>query len=927
MRSLRIFSLTLLSLLFLYSAFPSTSASVIGIDYGTDWFKVSLVKIGVPLDIVLNAESKRKTQSIVTIRSGVRYFGSDAVSLAPRFPHLTFTSLKELLGKLQTDSAVAEYQKSFTNEFVSDSTRGTVAFNVNQTIFSVEELVAMQLAEAKRQAENYGGEKITGAVITVPPYFNQFERQAMLDAAELAGLKVFSLMNDETAVALNYAMGRKFTGNSQHHIFYDMGAGSTVASLVKFENIIVKDSPTAKNRSVPNVEVLAVGYDSSLGGSAIDKRLQNFLAARFAETNKEKLKGDVFSEPKAMTKLLKEANRVKQILSANTQCMSGVEHLMEEIDFKTIVTREELEDLCADLFTRIRKPIDIVLEKTGLKMEDINSLVLVGGGARVPKVQAILSGLVGEDKIAKNINADEAAVLGAGFRAAGLSRQFRVKEIRVKDIIESPIEVVYETESKEETSRTLRTVLFNEKSALGAKKLMNFRRETDFTFTLEQKDSQQKIFSAKVSGLTETVEKYKEKLSSPLKVKAFIEVTDSGLISIEDVHAFFEVEQSGSIKDTVMSFFKGKKEKSDVETPEEEAVGNENEKNEETTENKTNSTETASKKNETEKASGKSSKAEKVKLTVEIQHETVQPMTEKEKSTAIERLTTMDNEDKNRRAKEEARNVLESFLYSTKEFLYDDEVEQVTNEDQRTELKDLLEVTGDWLFDFGDSAPIDVLREKLAALKALHSPMSFRRKELSRRPAAVKALRSEIETVKMLLDALKKQNTVTSASSTSTSTSSESTSTSSSSSSASTATPSPEPLYSEVDFTLVSSVLTTAEDWLKTKEEEQSKLAPYESPVLKSKDIGAKVEQLKQALQILLSRKPKAKSSTKASSKTKSSKKTTTQKSTTTTTTEEVPTEAAETESVATEESESVESESPSSTPIVDQQKDEHDEL
>ncbi|KAJ1535719.1 Chitin synthase, class 2, partial [Nowakowskiella sp. JEL0078] len=182
-----------------FNPYLTASASVIGIDYGTDWFKVSIVKSGVPLDIVLNSESKRKSNSIVTIRDGIRHFGNDAVNLAPRFPLLTFSALKNLLGKEHSDKVVSEYIDSFSNLLLKDEDRGTVAFNVNQTIYSVEELVAMQLAHAKRQAELSGNEKIHGAVITVPPYFNQFERQAMIDAAELAGLKVLGLINDETA--------------------------------------------------------------------------------------------------------------------------------------------------------------------------------------------------------------------------------------------------------------------------------------------------------------------------------------------------------------------------------------------------------------------------------------------------------------------------------------------------------------------------------------------------------------------------------------------------------------------------------------------------------------------------------------------------------------------------------------------------------
>lgn len=148
--------------------------------------------------------------------------------------------------------------------------------------FSVEELVGMILANAKHQAEEFGNETVSGCVITIPPYFNQWERKAVMDAAEIAGLKVYALMNDETAVALNYAMTRNFDSN-QYHIFYDMGAGSTVASLVEFSNVVTMDK-YKRNVSVPTLTVKAVGYDRTLGGNAFDTRLREMLAKDFTTT-------------------------------------------------------------------------------------------------------------------------------------------------------------------------------------------------------------------------------------------------------------------------------------------------------------------------------------------------------------------------------------------------------------------------------------------------------------------------------------------------------------------------------------------------------------------------------------------------------------------------------------------------------------------
>ncbi|KAF9999447.1 lumenal Hsp70 protein, partial [Modicella reniformis] len=175
-------------------------AAVMSIDYGTDWFKVGLVKPGIPFDIVLNAESKRKTQSAITLRGDDRAFGSEALGLATRFPQDSFIGLKRILGRDYDDSHCVEYRNTFTNNMIKDPVRGTVAFETtNGKVYTAEELVAMQFALAKKQAEDTAGESIKDVVITVPPYFSQFERQAVLDSADLAGLHVLSLIHDESA--------------------------------------------------------------------------------------------------------------------------------------------------------------------------------------------------------------------------------------------------------------------------------------------------------------------------------------------------------------------------------------------------------------------------------------------------------------------------------------------------------------------------------------------------------------------------------------------------------------------------------------------------------------------------------------------------------------------------------------------------------
>lgn len=234
-----------------------------------------------------------------------------------RFPQWTYGQLKNLIGKKFTDPSVKEYISATSLEASRD--RGTVVFNHDEKDqFTVEELVAMLLKHCRQQAETYGGVKVSGAVITVPPHFSQFERQAILDAGDIANMKIFALIHDETAVAINYAVGKKFP-KPEYHLFYDMGAGSTVATLVSFHS-----GKTATSRNNVDLQIKAYATDATLGGRQIDHRLQNHLASEFASKNKGKLKGDIFQDDRAMARLLKEANRVKTILSANQEVASSV---------------------------------------------------------------------------------------------------------------------------------------------------------------------------------------------------------------------------------------------------------------------------------------------------------------------------------------------------------------------------------------------------------------------------------------------------------------------------------------------------------------------------------------------------------------------------------------------------------------------------
>ncbi|KAG0376653.1 Hypoxia up-regulated protein 1 [Mortierella sp. AD032] len=739
-------------------------AAVMAIDYGTDWFKVALVKPGIPLDIVLNAESKRKTQSAINIRGDNRAFGSEALSLATRFPQDSYIGLKRILGRDYNDNHCVEFRNTFTNNMIRDPVRGTAAFETTAgSQFTVEELVAMQLSLAKQQAEETAGESVKDVVITIPPYFNQYERQAMLDAADLAGLHVLSLIHDETAVALNYAMTRTFP-QEQCHIFFDMGAGSTVASLACFQDISVKDVGKFF-KTVQQVEIKAVGYDRTLGGHEFDVRLQKFLAAKFQEAKGSKISSPVIENERAMAKLLKEANRVKQILSANTETMASVENVMEDVDFKVKVTRAELEDLAKDLLERVRGPIDAALAEANMKVDNIESLVLVGGAVRVPSIQANLAAVVGEDKLAKNVNGDEAAVMGAVFRAASLSRQFKVKEVRLKDVSPFPIEVKYTGEAKDASTpgKPFLTPIFTERSVLGTRKIMSFKRITDFGFDLQYGEvpavhgaelSSQEIAHVSLSGLTEAINKFKDVSVATPKVKVTIELSESGILSVQEAIATIETDSSkkASLADKVKSFFGGSEKNEDVkeaeaketeEQEEAEAAKAQEKTAEEAKENKTaeataNSTETPAK-NETVPTT----QTEKIVLSIQTDYKGIVPLTATNKKDSLAKIQRLDALDAAKRAQEEARNSLESFLYRGRDLLYKDEIIEVSTEEERENFSKNLSTISDWLEDNEDAQTAE-FQTRLKDLRKIERPMSIRAAERVSRPKAFASLRSSV---------------------------------------------------------------------------------------------------------------------------------------------------------------------------------------
>lgn len=331
MPSLRLRRALCLSVLFT-GFLESSFAALLAIDYGSDWIKASLMKPGLPFDVLLNKDSKRKIQSSVAWKRDDRLFGSDAANLvrvapaflnmhskclkASRFPSDSFTSLKLLQGAPFSSNAASYFTQISTADIV-ESGRSTVGFKQSDgTEWNTEELIAMQLAYVKSLAESLAGEPVHDVILTVPPHYTQFERDAVVDAVEIAGMRTLTLINDGTAVAVNYAMTRTFSSTPEYHVIYDAGASSSRATLVSFA--AVEDSKT--KTPYTQISVLGVGFDRSTSGTDLDRRMRDILVETFITQHKR----DIRRDKRGMAKLWKEASRVKAILSANTEATSTV---------------------------------------------------------------------------------------------------------------------------------------------------------------------------------------------------------------------------------------------------------------------------------------------------------------------------------------------------------------------------------------------------------------------------------------------------------------------------------------------------------------------------------------------------------------------------------------------------------------------------
>lgn len=437
-------------------------AAIVGIDFGHLNTKAMMVAPGVPFEIIFTDDGKRKDPSAVflrpTMKNGTledveRFYGSHAVSMCSRFPDSCAFSLKSLLGKTSDDAAVSEYLKRHPGSKLTtdEDQENALVFELGSGDdvhkVQLEELAAMSLADIKQRtlkalhSHPKARALAEDVAISVSPYAGQIARLAYLDVLHLARFSsVLGLVDESTAATLGFIYGKKFTaedylGKNVSHIIYDVGSGSTTATL--FTYLVYK------NGSV-HVDVEAVAVDEVFGGELLTNRLYEILLQKFLSSFK--LDSSFELTPRMAARLTEAAEKAKNILSANTESNVSIESFYDDRDFKALVTRQEFEDACSDLRDRAVKPILEALSNSveGPKsVESIDSVILFGGATRTPFIQKQLLDLIqDENKIAKVLNTDEAGALGTTYRAFQLKMMSSSgTDISVKERIWSDFQV------------------------------------------------------------------------------------------------------------------------------------------------------------------------------------------------------------------------------------------------------------------------------------------------------------------------------------------------------------------------------------------------------------------------------------------------------------------------------------------------------
>ncbi|KAG8627060.1 hypothetical protein KVT40_004543 [Elsinoe batatas] len=662
--------------------------SVVGLDFGTQNAVIAVAR-NRGVDVITNEVSNRATPSLVGFGPKSRYLGESAKTQEISNLKNTVGSLTRLAGRSLNDPDV-QVEKDYVSAPLVEI-NGQVGAEVNylgkKERFTATQLTAMFLTKARQTAAAELKLPVNDIVISVPAWYTDAQRRSILDAADIAGVKVLRLINETTATALAWGITKTDLPTPEEKprrvAFVDIGHSNYTCSIVEFKK--------------GELKVLSTAYDRHFGGRNFDTALVNHFQKEF----KEKFKIDINENPKARLRVAAACEKLKKVLSANASAPINIESLMNDTDVRGMLKREELEELVKPLLERASVPLEQALAEAKLKTEDIDTVELVGGCTRVPALKATIQGFFNK-QLSFTLNADEAISRGCAFACAILSPVFRVRDFSIHDVVGFPIEFTWE-KSPDIPDEDTNLTVFNRGNVMPSTKILTFYRRQPFD--LEAKYAKPEMLPGKINPWIGRFSVKGVKADGPedfmiCKLKARLNL--HGILNVESGYYVEDEEVEEPIPDDG--------EKKDGDAMDTDAPV------------KTRKVKKQVRKGELPLSAG----------TASLDPSLVSKFAEQEGQMIMEDKLVADTEDK--------KNELESSIYEYREKI-DGVLAEFSSDEEKAKVKAKLEQLEDWLYDEGEDATKAVYVSKIDEIRSVVGPIVGRRNEKleEERQAAQKA--------------------------------------------------------------------------------------------------------------------------------------------------------------------------------------------